>query len=465
MCEASSLGWYDSKNPLTIILNEGLQWNDGRLVSIGDFQFTLKVMQKAPPTHPAFAFFQRIKAIKSAPPGIEIQWQSEGPWANEAAWFFLLPQHIEKAIWKDAPTWEDYLQASSYTIEPKKRGLYLGPFIPNQISRQQVSFLPNPHAGSRKGQSKITLAYLDASPPAAHTELVVLSELFFPLPFPDVRLPQGWEITRHDSLFLELLSFNLRNPELRDKHLRKALRYAFDPGTLVDDVLGRHYITAVSFIHPALTGLEPTIPYYVPDATKVQQHLKAGHWHHATSEGILQKGTKKLNLILMTDAHSPRERLAKHITASWANHDLPVKLELVTQAQRKHRISRLDYDGIALFTYELPVLSDFAPMFASDAIPNATNAYRGGNVSAWSTATLTKLYHRDRLNALTPTSLPAFLKDLQHHYSEELPSIPLFFHSHIAAIKPGLMGFKVPLFGLPSSSNAKDWRFKPQAQI
>src|SRR5205085_2392588 len=94
---------------------------------------------------------------------------------------------------------------------------------------------------------------------------------------------------------VEHMDFNLDNPILADKNVRKAIAYAIDRQDLVNRVLSGQSAPADSWIPPISPLFNPDTPKYAFNPDQARQILDADSWT-VGSDGIRTKGGQRLSL-------------------------------------------------------------------------------------------------------------------------------------------------------------------------
>jgi peptide/nickel transport system substrate-binding protein len=116
-------------------------------------------------------------------------------------------------------------------------------------------------------------------------------------------------------------AFGHGNPALKDVLVRQALRQAVDSETLVEKVLDGKGNTAASFIPEsyskwALKSDNPAVKKLPYDPEAAKKKLDEAGWKEG-SDGIREKGGKKLSLRLMLDADDPFQQSASDYLVPW----------------------------------------------------------------------------------------------------------------------------------------------------
>ena len=95
----------------------------------------------------------------------------------------------------------------------------------------------------------------------------------------------------------------------------------------------------------------------------------------------------------------------------------------------------------------------------SDQIPTDKNGWSGQNTSAYSNPTMDKLLDKLDLE-FNSAKRKTIVADILHIYSDEIPTIPLYFRSDVAVRPLKLMGFKLTGHQFPETNNVENWEIK-----
>jgi len=217
----------------------------------------------------------------------------------------------------------------------------------------------------------------------------------------------------------------------RNANLRKALSYAIDRETMVQQVLGDGSIASTGLI-PAEMSFDPEngTDFVDETTTKVEYNLDKAkeYWEKAKQE----LGVDNLHFSLMADDTDSTKMVAQYLQGAWekAFGDMKVDLTVVPFSVRLDRSDSGDFDAVLGgwgADYSDP--SSFTDLFTSD------NAYNRGR---WSSSAYDKLIEAAaKTNANDPAKRWQNLLDAEHTIIDDMGVIPVYqkAEGHLRATK------------------------------
>lgn len=259
---------------------------------------------------------------------------------------------------------------------------------------------------------------------------------------------------------VEHIGFNLQNPILADKQVRRAIAYAIDRQDLVNRVLAGQSSVADSFIPPISHFFNPDTPRYAFNPDQARAILDADGWTPG-ADGIR--------------VNAQGQRL------SFQYQSTPVEIRNKTMALVKDELGAVGIEvnidqmpGHAFFgrygplvqgTFDLGEYADIGSQdsgvdvvteFGSKYIPNQANNFSGPNYSRYRNATADQL-----ISAETGTLVPGVRKSsmnaLQLLLADDLPTLPLYFRPNVTAASNRLVNWKPEYNSNPYTWNVWEW--------
>jgi peptide/nickel transport system substrate-binding protein len=165
------------------------------------------------------------------------------------------------------------------------------------------------------------------------------------------------------------------DPALKDKQVRLAISYALDRKTLVNRVLDGNGEPATSIVPPIYANL-----HYDPPVKQEFDPVKAGRLLDAAgytkgSDGMRQKGGKKLSLRLFTRQESQESQNTGEFVKGWLKDvGIDVKVKVVSEDALTEIIGRGEYD---MFEWGWVVEPD--PDYQLSVFTCGKRSYKDGN--------------------------------------------------------------------------------------
>ena len=240
---------------------------------------------------------------------------------------------------------------------------------------------------------------------------------------------------------------------LGDARVRQAIAQCVDRQAMVDEVTFGRGQVADDYIppqHPLYAGEQLTRWAYDPAAGRAL--LAAVGWRDTDADGVLEAddvtgvrdGTELRLTLLTVQGDANREAVARIVRSNLL--DCGIQVELTTAPAWE-----LFNDGpsgpiygrqfdLAVF----PWWNEIEPpcyLYLSEQVPDQDNLWNGANASGFSNAEYDAAC-RAALAALPGTfEYENAHREAQRIFSEQLPSLPLFWHIRVAAARPGVTGF------------------------
>jgi peptide/nickel transport system substrate-binding protein len=391
--------------------------------------------------------------------------------------FRVIPKHLEEPILRQAQgDIEKYLKTTLYETNPVHPGLYLGPYVITRYEKGlRVELSSNPFYFGQKAsikkinirpglsrQSALALIQSGEIGMIAASGLHTDEYLYLQEQLKTTKGTESIKMVVGDSIVLEQISLNLRNPILNDRRIRQALRTSIDPA----DILNRlNLIVGI----PANSFLHPTDPNVISATEIISDRMKqAGHqleqagWMKG-SDGLRRKNQIPLSLDFDFASDSEvRAFIVKSIKSTWETLGIQVHLK---PSPQKHFFDQIlpymHYSGLALFAWTMPVETNSMAMFESQNIPTSSNQQEGTNISAWRNHQVNKLIAEAEAE-LDNDKRKHLLHQIQTHYFNDSPGIPLYFKHQVAFIPSSIEGYAIPGHQYPETIWIERWEWNPE---
>lgn len=453
---------------VTIELVPSWTWGDGHPITVDDLVLSWQIAQKIENESKGDSLFKSIVDIQRSSDIRVAVLRFKKPWDlvyRQLSNFFLLPAHLEKAIWDKSKNLNEYFENSHYTKNPQHPGLANGPFLPAKAELVDLRFIRN--TKSQVAAKVDVLEVFSVDKPKmlstlleGKTDIVAEMESTGAFPWESVQNQQAFKILSSDNHTYEHIAFNLRNPLFRDVAIRQALLMSINKEKIYAQLMHDQVIPAVSSIHPQSEYFHPLVHFYPYDLSKAKALLDSRGWL-LSKDGYRYKGGNKLSLSVISLNDPERARLLKFLKESWQG--LGVELSAIFYDSKEafsNHLQRGKYSGLALMSWSIHPFSNQSSMLNSNSIPNIKNNYSGQNIMFWANSIVDDVYNK-LASTYETSKQKKLLAKLQIEYVKDIPAIPLFFRNKVAVFSSRVSGFR--FFGEPNaySLSAKDWSIQP----
>jgi peptide/nickel transport system substrate-binding protein len=457
-------------------------WGDGRPITGEDFKFTwlvannpqISVGEKEP-----WSNIKEVRINKENPKKFTIVY-SKAKWDFNHIRYDVLPKHLENAPFKKyGKEKEGYSKNSNYTKNPTLPGLYNGPYVISEMKLgSHITFTPNPKFwGKTPSIQRIIVKLipntntLESNLRSGTIDMISVVGLQFDqaLSFDKKAKAENLEfnVNFKPSLVYEHIDLNLSNPLLSDKRVRQALVYAIDRNELTQALFeGRQA--------PALHNLAPMDPWYTADPTKIVIYNHSARKARALLEdagwkvgkdNYRYKDGKKLSIQLMTTSgNKTRELVQSYLQDMWKK--VGVEVYIKNEPPRVYfgeTVRKGTYSGMALFAWISAPENSPRPQVHSENIPSSKNGFSGQNSGKWKNAEVDRL--TDQLEGeFDSTKRLAIVHEILKHYTEEVPTIPLFYRSDISVTPKNLVGYELPGHLYASTNSVEEWSVRESSK-
>ena len=458
---------------------EKAKWGDGVPVTCDDFAFAIKVASAATVSVGEKETYTQVEKVTSDPTNPK----KCTFLYDKAKWDFYqlgqthpLPKHIEEKIFNMYGAENaGYEKNSLYVKDPYNKGLYNGPYLMQELQLgDHVTFVPNPLFYGEPAKIKKIIFKLIPNSGTLEANLRsgtidMISTLGFAL---DQALAFDKKVKAENlpyvvlfqpSTVYEHIDLNLDNPALKDIKVRKALNYSINREELVASLFeGKQ--------SPAIHSVTPRDPWYTDDPTKVtiykydprqaEKLLDEAGWKMG-ADGIRAKGGKKLSFTLMTTAgNKTRELVQVYLQNKWKQ--VGIEVNSKNEPARVffgETTKKRAFDSMALFAWVSSPENSPKSTFLSTNIPNAKNGYSGQNQMGWKNKEVDKLLLQLDLEFDHPKRV-AIVHQILKYYTDEVPVLPLYYRSDVAAIPTQMKGFRLTGHQFPETNEVEKWNLE-----
>lgn len=442
-------------------------WADGKPLTADDFVLCYQIIKD--PTQEVIdrTTVEKIESMEARGPKrktLVVTWKE--PYAYYANYrnHQALPVHVVGPLYKAAPErlkkskfGQKPLLAGPFTIKEWAPGEYLraeaNPYAKGWLKPKVKEIIWRIIPQTNTLESNLVAGDIDAiSPISLGLEQVLQIERRFKDQFNFYYTP---------GLVWEHIDFNLDNPILKDRRVRRALAYGANRQGITDLLSNGK--------QPVAHGTEPEkSPYYNPNVRKynfdpkqAEKLLDEAGWKRPKPGAIREKNGERLKLTLMTTSgNKSREKVEQFLQSQWRNigvdveiHNQPAKV-FFSQTMHKRK-----YKHMAMYAWIKDPVSLSDTIWRCDYIPKKSNGYLGQNQTGFCDPKVDELFKKAS-QELDMKKRVKYAHQIEEILAEELPALPLYFKVEVSVTKKGLKNWKPTGILQPVTWNAKDWSFE-----
>ncbi|MBX8463767.1 peptide ABC transporter substrate-binding protein [Deinococcus sp. RIT780] len=474
------------RNSVTYTIRKDAKWSDGTPIKIADFQFWLKLINDDRVPVPDRSPWNRAKITTSDSDTFTITYEPPYLFADQTS-PDLAPSHVMSAAWnafdaktkneKDAKVtneeWKKFI--SAYTTARNLPKVVAGPFKPTAWrSGNSLTMTRNPNYwGHPKDQDKYVQTITYRFIPNTNTLKVnILSGQLDAVSAVGLTFDQGVDLAKtergkYKTYFVpgavwEHIDVNTRGQrskdlDLDDPRMRQALLYAIDRDALTKALFQGRQAVSNSWVNPISKLYKKDVNDYNLNVARSKQLFAALGWTPG-SDGILQKGGKKLTLNFSTTAgNTIRERVQQILQAQWKAVGVQVNIQNYPASVifgpdflSKGESGKWD---LAMYAWTGNPIFEEGNLFKGESIPTAANGYAGQNNPGWNNAEFNKLQKQAQVEFNLADRIKLFDR-MQGIWNSELPALPLYYRVNVYTKVPGLANYTFSAYTLYPSWNA-----------
>lgn len=398
----------------TFVLNLGVKWHDGKMLTAEDVKFSFEYFTKHPPVSDSLfidgkPFIEKIEVIDENQAKIVVN-EPNATVLDRLGIVRIIPEHI----WKDID-------------DPKKvmdldKLVGCGPYILTDYNQEQGKYRfqafkdywgPTPRVD--------VIEFIPVSDTVLAFENGEIDLLDVPADLMDrYKNNKEFKILKSPAFWGYKLLFNMeKKPELVDVNTRKAIAHAIDVDELIEKV-------ARGAAVPASPGYLPMDHiWHNPDVTKYEFDIDK-------AKELLNN--KSLNLTLLISDNKKEARIAELLKINLAKAGINLAVHAVDMKTRDSQVKEQNYE-LALIGHggwgrDADCLREaYAVTVARDASPvsNVIPGYSNPEINELCKEQLTELDEQKR---------KSMIMELQKLISDEIPLLPLYNTIDYVAFKP-----------------------------
>ena len=445
----------DNRMETTYRLRSGLTWHDGAPFTTDDVIFTWQaIMSPALPAEHRSPE-QLIEAIEAIDPQtFRIRWSGLFIYADGYAQE-PLPKHILGLFLQDP---QRFVNSAYWTTEWVGLGPYrLAEFVPGshvkgmafaqyalgapRIEELYVHFVAGGQqaiAGVLAGTMDLPLGTL-----LGYEEAMVLKQ--------ELGARGEGTVETRPSASMRAASIQFRDPSApaaRDVLVRRALVHALDRALMTQALHFGITTPADTFVVPgeaAFTRIDQAITKYPYDPGRAAQLLAQAGWTRGTDGAVRDQGGRPLSFTVQTTEGGGSVREAQVAADAWSAIGIASDLNVVPRSRQSDREYRTAFTGAEMHQHAPGRLGELLN-WRMDDMPTPASRWAGENRGSYVNP-LTHQLAVDHDVTIDRVKRLDVLTQLFKIVSEEVPTIPLYFHANVHVVRSGLKGMDETTLG------------------
>lgn len=439
-------------------------WPDGTPLTADDFIFTHKIYTDPKQEIVDRTVSEKIEKMESLPEDkktLIVIWNQPYAYFHNYRQHEALPKHIVEPIYNQEPAnlkKSRFSQipalAGSFTIKEWIPGSHIiaekNPKIKGILAPQVEEIIWQIIPQTNTLESNLVSGTIDAISP---TGLSLDGAMQF-----EERHKDKFDFYYTEGLVWEHIDFNLDNEILKDKRIRMALAYGADREGIAKSLFFNRQPVAHGTEPPKSIYYNQNITHYDYDPKKAALLLDEAGWKLPLGKEVREKNNQPLKLSIMTTSgHKTRERVEQLLQSQWQQ--IGIDIEIKNQPAKVffgETMRKRKFEAMAMYAWlkDPLVLSD--TLWRCDYIPSEKNNYQGQNQPGWCNKKADEML-KLASKTLDEKARIKLGQDFEELFSNELPSLPLYFKMEVSVTKKGFKNWKPTGMLQPVSWNAYQW--------
>jgi peptide/nickel transport system substrate-binding protein len=449
-------------------LKRGVQWHDGKPFTADDVVFNWEYSSDPATAAVTIGSYKDVKVEKADDHTVIVRYAKPTPFWSDAfvgTRGMLIPKHLfaqfKGASSRDAPT----------NLKPVGTGPYrFVDFKPGDIVKGELN--PNYHQNNKPFFDSIEMKGGGDAVSAARAvlqtgeydyawNLQVEDEILKRLetggkgkvnilPTGNIEHIQLNNTDPWTDVDGERSSLKTKHPVLTDPAVRQALNLLVDRQSVQDHIYGRTGVATANFLNNPERFRSKSTKFEF-NVEKANQLLEAGGWKKG-SDGIREKGGKKLKLVYQTSINAPRQKNQAIVKQACQKAGIDVELKSVTASVYfSSDVANPDtytkfYCDLQMYTTTMtqPDPELFMNQFTSWEVATKENKWQGRNITRWRSEDYDKLF-RAAESELDPVKRAALFIQMNELVVNNQVVIPVVYRPQVggsnAKLKARLSGW------------------------
>jgi peptide/nickel transport system substrate-binding protein len=258
----------------------------------------------------------------------------------------------------------------------------------------------------------------------------------------------------------ERANVKTKHPVLSDPAVRDALNLLVDRQSVQDHIYGRTGVATRNFLNNPKKFRSPNVAFEF-NVDKANQVLETAGWKKG-SDGIREKGGKKLKFVYQTSINAPRQKTQAIVKQAFQKAGIDVELKAITASVYfSSDVANPDtytkfYTDIEMYTTTMtqPDPERFMNQYVSWEVASKDNKWQGRNITRWRSDEYDRMY-RAAEGELDPVKRATLFIQMNDLVIDNRVVIPVVFRPRVQAISSKL---RAPVSGWDNDLwLLKDW--------
>ena len=457
---------------VTYTLKEGLTWADGEPLTSADVRFSWQVGKHPKSGTVSQQIYERIRDVEIVDARTFIVHVDRVTYDYNAMAMPILPEHLERPIFERSPA--DYRNHTAFDADPTNPGLYFGPYRMTSMQRgARVVYERNPHwRGKAPEFDRIVVRTIENTAAmeanllsgnidmiAGETGLSIDQALAL-----ETRHPERFRYLYEPGLVYEHIEFNLDNPIVSDRTVRRALAYGANRTAISEQLFGGKQPVAEHNVNPRDRVYTDDVKHYPHDPETARQLLQQAGWTPGPKGIRTNADGEPLRLTIMTTAgNRTRELVQQVLQSDWAQ--IGVDLRIVNEPPRVffgQTVRNREWDHMAMFAWLSSPETVPRSTLHSEMIPDGEGG-GGQNYTGYSNKRMDELIDSME-RELDPQRRAELWHELLQIYARDLPALPLYWRAQPYVLPLWLQGVEPTGHQYPTTLWVEDWRRVPAGE-
>jgi peptide/nickel transport system substrate-binding protein len=452
-----------NKMKVTFKLKKGFTWHDGKPYTALDVSWTY-LMLRNPRTPTVSRFINRKidNVLAPDPYTVVVQWNERHPFANAnpVGANLIYPRHVmERDYLRDASTLKSHRQARApigngpYKFVEWVAGSHITleaydkyPGGPPKIKRQTWRFILD----STVLQANVIANQIDVT----ETNNFSLDQMV------EIEKRNTQQKTYYTpALIWEHIDINVENEWLKDKRVRQALAHSINREELSQKLFYGKQPVAHTWLPERHEATNKDVKKYNYDPARARQLLAEAGFTPGP-DGILRdsRGQRVEMTIMTTAGNAVREQIQQIIKDQLRTVGIDLRIDNRPASVLFGQVTqRRQFPHMVMYAWLMTPLSLGNTFWHSTQVPAAGNNWEGQNYPGWKHAENDKLLEQIATEIDTAKRIQ-LLRRQQEIWTEELPSVPLYFRLQLNTANAKLTNVKpTGLAGTYINWNSSEW--------
>ncbi|MDD2717667.1 MAG: peptide-binding protein [Candidatus Wallbacteria bacterium] len=434
-CLADSWEVSRDNKRITYYLKKNVKWHDGVNFTAEDVRFTFEKIMDPVVGSNLQCFFVDASTVEIINTyEVSILMKKPTPDLPVITSTGIIPKHIFE---------RENLATSEYSKHPIGTGPFK--FFEYKQGEQVVLAANQDYFGERPYLNRVIFKIIPDT--SASLLSLLRGELDLMLLNPDYYTKQANSKEFHDkfniytcpSYVSGAVAFNLDDPILKDRNIRRALTIAINRQSIIDNVYYGFGKTVATDVLPTCWAFDSSVPQYPYDPEQAKKILSDAGWKDMDQDGILERNGEKFTLEFSTSKGD--KLLADIIRDSWKAIGINVKSQLLDWGKFVEQLTHHKFQATIMCWQQSSALYDPFGLWHSSQIPDEKNGYSGANVISYRNPEIDRLCELSR-STFDREKLKEIYFKMQAIIHEDQPYVFLYTTDFIYAVSKRFHGIK-----------------------